>query len=206
MSERYFIPSQPLYRVEELIKRSRFITTIAHAASADEAKSFVNDRKAEFPDATHNCWAYAVGSPGDTAQVGFSDDGEPHGTAGRPMLHALLHNNVGELAVVVTRYFGGIKLGAGGLVRAYSGAVANALSTLPVQEKIIPVKVRLQLEYNHITQLKRLFAKYEVKVDEEVFSQNAEYVLSMPHEFFDAFNAQIIELTAGKALIEKLQD
>ena len=206
MSERYFIPSQPLYRVEELIKRSRFITTIAHAASADEAKSFVNDRKAEFPDATHNCWAYAVGSPGDTAQVGFSDDGEPHGTAGRPMLHALLHNNVGEHAVVVTRYFGGIKLGAGGLVRAYSGAVANALSTLPVQEKIIPVKVRLQLEYNHITQLKRLFAKYEVKVDEEVFSQNAEYVLSMPHEFFDAFNAQIIELTAGKALIEKLQD
>lgn len=206
MSKRYFIPSQPLYRVEELIKRSRFITTIAHAASADEAKSFVNDRKAEFPDATHNCWAYAVGSPGDTAQVGFSDDGEPHGTAGRPMLHALLHNNVGELAVVVTRYFGGIKLGAGGLVRAYSGAVANALSTLPVQEKIIPVTVRLQLEYNHITQLKRLFAKYEVKVDEEVFSQNAEYVLSMPHEFFDAFNAQIIELTAGKALIEKLQD
>ena len=206
MSKRYFIPSQPLYRVEELIKRSRFITTIAHAASADEAKSFVNDRKAEFPDATHNCWAYAVGSPGDTAQVGFSDDGEPHGTAGRPMVHALLHNNVGELAVVVTRYFGGIKLGAGGLVRAYSGAVANALSTLPVQEKIIPVTVRLQLEYNHITQLKRLFAKYEVKVDEEVFSQNAEYVLSMPHEFFDAFNAQIIELTAGKALIEKMQD
>ena len=206
MSERYFIPSQAVYRVEELIKRSKFITTIAHAANAEAAKLFITEIKAEFPDATHNCWAYAVGPPGDTAQVGFSDDGEPHGTAGRPMLHALLHNNVGELAVVVTRYFGGIKLGAGGLVRAYSGAVANALVALPVQEKIFPVKVRLQVEYSHITQLKRLFSKYEVKVDEEIFSQNAEYIISMPHEFFSAFNDQVIELTAGKALLEKVED
>ena len=206
MSERYFIPSLQTYRAEELIKRSKFITTIAHAANIDEAKLFIAEIKAEFPDATHNCWAYAVGPPGDTAQVGFSDDGEPHGTAGRPMLHALLHSNVGELAVVVSRYFGGIKLGAGGLVRAYSGAVANTLSALPVQEKIIPVKLRLQLEYNHITQLKRLFTKYEVKVDEEIFSQNAEYIISMPHEFFSAFNDQVVELTAGKALLEKVED
>ena len=205
MNERYLIPAQPAYRVEELIKRSRFITTLAHAASAEQAKQFVAAIKAEFPDATHNCWAYAIGPPGDTAQVGFSDDGEPHGTAGRPMLHALLHNSVGEIAVVVTRYFGGIKLGTGGLVRAYSGTVAQALGVLPTEEKIIPVKARLVIEYNLITQVKRLFTKFEINVEEEAFSQTAEFILNMPRENLEPFSTQITELSAGKALLEKLQ-
>ena len=109
------------HRVEQTIKRSRFICTAAHVTSPEEAKAFIDQIREEFSDARHNCWAFAAGAPGATAQVGMSDDGEPHGTAGRPMLTVLLHCGVGEIAVVVTRYFGGILLGTGGLIRAYQG-------------------------------------------------------------------------------------
>ena len=126
MAAGYAVPDLPLFesrlfqadaacctvRFEEEIKRSRFITTLARADSRERALAFVDAIKKEFPDARHNCWAYAAGRPGDTAQVGQSDDGEPHGTAGRPMLNQLLSGGVGELAAVTTRYFGGIKLSA----------------------------------------------------------------------------------------------
>ena len=130
MSARYPIPART-HRVEEEIQRSRFITTLAHTPTLDEARAFVQQMKAEFGDASHNCWAYVVGPPGSSAQIGMSDDGEPHGTAGKPMLTVLLHADVGDVTAVVTRYFGGTKLGKGGLVRAYSGGVQQALATLP---------------------------------------------------------------------------
>ena len=107
---RYPIPAS-LHRVEQEIERSRFITTVAPAPTVEEAKAFIARIREEFPDANHNCWAYVVGPPGSTGMAGMSDDGEPHGTAGRPMLTALLHGNVGDVAVVVTRYFGGTLLG-----------------------------------------------------------------------------------------------
>ncbi|MEH6457607.1 MAG: YigZ family protein, partial [Cocleimonas sp.] len=118
----YKIPAKQ-HRHETIIKRSRFITTIAHASSADEANAFIASIKKEFPDASHNCWAYVAGPAADSAKIGMSDDGEPHGTAGKPMLNVLLHSDIGEIVAVVTRYFGGTKLGPGGLVKAYSGSV-----------------------------------------------------------------------------------
>ena len=132
MSVSYFIPDlapEDLHRCEEIVRRSRFIVSLAHTPTPEAAKSFIERIKQEFPDATHNCWAYAAGAPGQTSKVGYSDDGEPHGTAGRPMLTMLLHGGVGELSAVVTRYFGGIKLGTGGLVRAYQGMVKLGLET-----------------------------------------------------------------------------
>ena len=99
----------------------------------------------EFPDATHNCWAYVAGPPASTGRVGMSDAGEPHGTAGRPMLTVLLHSGVGEIAAVVTRYYGGIKLGTGGLVKAYGGAVLAALEALPRVERIDYVDAALSI-------------------------------------------------------------
>ncbi|NLG62975.1 MAG: hypothetical protein GX539_12100, partial [Candidatus Cloacimonetes bacterium] len=101
-----------------MVQRSRFIATLAHAPDVESARAFIEEVRAEFPDATHNCWAFVAGPPGSTSHVGFSDAGEPHGTAGRPMLDVLLHSGIGEVAAVVTRYFGGVKLGKGGLVRA----------------------------------------------------------------------------------------
>lgn len=113
----YPVPAQRC-RVYLTVKRSRFIATIARSSNPRATKAFVQEIRDEFHDATHNCWAFATGPPGDTAAVGASDDGEPHGTAGRPMLNVLLHSEAGEIAAVVTRYYGGIKLGTGGLVRA----------------------------------------------------------------------------------------
>ena len=140
MSVSYFIPDlapEDLHRCEEIVRRSRFIVSLAHTPTPEAAKSFIERIKQEFPDATHNCWAYAAGAPGQTSKVGYSDDGEPHGTAGRPMLTMLLHGGVGELSAVVPRYFGGIKLGTGGLVRAYQGMVKLGLETLPTREHMI---------------------------------------------------------------------
>ena len=150
MSVSYFIPDlapEDLHRCEEIVRRSRFIVSLAHTPTPEAAKSFIERIKQEFPDATHNCWAYAAGAPGQTSKVGYSDDGEPHGTAGRPMLTMLLHGGVGELSAVVTRYFGGIKLGTGGLVRAYQGMVKLGLETLPTREPMIPARVEVVLDY-----------------------------------------------------------
>ena len=146
MSVSYFIPDlapEDLHRCEEIVRRSRFIVSLAHTPTPEAAKAFIERIKQEFPDATHNCWAYAAGAPGQTSKVGYSDDGEPHGTAGRPMLTMLLHGGVGELSAVVTRYFGGIKLGTGGLVRAYQGMVKLGLETLPTREHMIPARVEV---------------------------------------------------------------
>lgn len=132
----YLVPDlEPgtFHRAEETIRRSRFIVTMARVTSPAEAKAFIERIREEHAHATHNCWAYNAGAPGDTAQVGASDDGEPKGTAGRPMLTAILHGGVGEVAAVVTRYFGGILLGTGGLVRAYQGSVKLGLEGLPTR-------------------------------------------------------------------------
>lgn len=204
MSKRYNIPQPGLHRCEESIKRSKFIASVAWAPSVEAAREFVAAIKAEFPDATHNCWAYAAGPPGDTAAVGFSDDGEPHGTAGRPMLNALLHSGVGEAAVVVTRYFGGIKLGPGGLVRAYSGATVKGLEITPLREKITPARLKIELDYTLITQLKRALAEFEAVVLEETFADAAGFEVELPEERASDFTRFLTDLSHGKAKVENI--
>ncbi len=203
MSGRYNIPCPGLHRSEEVIKRSRFIATVAWTPDADAAKAFIAEIKQEFPDATHNCWAYAVGAPGDTARVGFSDDGEPHGTAGRPMLNALLHSNIGEAAVVVTRYFGGVKLGSGGLVRAYSGATVKGLEAVPLREKITPVQLDISLDYALVTQFKRALAEYEAVLVGEEFSDSARFTVELPEERGHELVKFLTDLSNGRVKIVK---
>lgn len=205
MPSRYFIPQvlpDGLHRTESVIRRSRFIASTTHAPSTEEARFFVERIKKQFPDATHNCWAFASGPPGSTAQVGFSDDGEPHGTAGRPMLTALLHGGVGELACVVTRYFGGVKLGTGGLVRAYQGAVQENLETLPRRERIIPAHVHVIVDYPHVDRLRRVLPDFEAAVVEEVFTADAAFTIMLPEEHMQRFTLTVAEQTDGTALVE----
>lgn len=202
MSERYPIPAA-FHRVEDSIKRSRFITSIAHAPDIESAREFIALIKEEFPDATHNCWAYAAGPPGDTAAVGLSDDGEPSGTAGKPMLNMLLHSGVGQLAVVVTRYFGGTKLGTGGLVRAYSGMVKLGLETLSTKEMVRTVTLETDIPYPAVTLFKRMLPDFEAEIAEEHFTESAGFTLVLPEEHEDRFTAALIELTDGKANISK---
>ncbi len=207
MISRYRIPhidDSGFYRTEQSIKRSLFLCSMGHAPDMVAARDFVARIKEEFPDATHNCWAFAAGPPGDTARVGFSDDGEPHGTAGRPMLTVLLHSGVGELVCVVTRYFGGIKLGTGGLVRAYQSAVRFNLETMPTQERIIPVHVQLVMEYTHVQRVRRLFPVYEAQVTAEEFAADASFIVRLPQERVDSFICAVTEETDGGALVEEV--
>lgn len=206
MSRRYLIPSCTKHTSEETIKRSRFLVHMAHAPDTESAKAFIDSIRAEHPDATHNCWAFAAGPPGDTAQVGMSDDGEPHGTAGKPMLSVLLHGEVGELAVVVTRYFGGVKLGTGGLVRAYSGMVQLGLDGLPTKEKTFPVRLEVVLDYSSVTLFKRLLPEVEAEVVQETFDTDAGFVVELPREHLQEFTDRVVELTSGEALLGPAHD
>ncbi len=195
-----------IYRVEQTIKRSRFITSIAHTNGVEEAKLFVEKVKAEFPDAKHNCWAYCAGAAGQTAFVGASDDGEPHGTAGRPMLTVLLHSGVGEITAVVTRYFGGILLGTGGLVKAYQSSVKQALDTLPITDKTILSKVLVTVDFKFINQLQNLLPKFDAVVDLQNFGANAAFSIKLPVSQVEGFVSAITNVTAGSAVIELPKD
>ncbi len=189
------------YRVEEDIKKSRFITSIGRADSKEKAKFFIDKIRAEFPDATHNCWAFAVGAPKDTAHVGQSDDGEPHGTAGKPMLNMLLHGEVGECVAVVTRYYGGIKLGPGGLVRAYQGGVALAFDSLPVIKKILYSTFRISCEYAHINKVHHLVPQFEATIVAEEFDEKICYTFSLPAHKQHELEQALLNVGNGKIFV-----
>ncbi len=199
---RYPVPAG-VHRIAEEIKRSRFITTVGPAPSLEAARASIAQVSAEFADASHNCWAYVVGPPGSTSQVGMSDAGEPHGTAGRPMLNVLLHSGVGDIVAVVTRYFGGTLLGTGGLVKAYSGGVQLGLQGLPVVDKVAMAEVVVVIDYGAVTPFQRLLPDFEAEVVRQEFAADATFVIRLPEETVDALSAQVVELTNGLALVER---
>lgn len=193
---RYPIPAGRA-RVEEVILRSRFITAAAPAGSVDEARAFIAEVRARHGDATHNCFAYVVGPPGSTAQIGMSDDGEPSGTAGRPMLAVLLGSGVGDIAAVTTRYFGGTKLGTGGLVRAYSGGVKAVLEILPVQEKVVLRTLLASGPYSLVTPVERLLPEFEARIAEQSFAADVTWQITVPEERAAALAAALVDLSHG---------
>lgn len=194
----YPVPAS-VHRVGQSIERSRFIATVTHAPTAGEARAFIDAVRAEFPDATHNCWAYVCGPPGSTAVVGMSDAGEPHGTAGRPMLDVLLYSAVGEIAAVVTRYYGGVKLGKGGLVRAYGGAVQHALEAMPRVEKIERIRITITVDYTDIEPLRRLLDELGGDVEREEYAADVMYDVAMPVHSVEALREMLMDRTAGRA-------
>ncbi|MDH3206276.1 MAG: YigZ family protein [Gemmatimonadota bacterium] len=200
-ASRYLVPAR-LNRVELVVQRSRFVTTAARAADAEAAQAFVARVREEFPDATHHCWAFVAGPPGSSAQVGMSDDGEPHGTAGRPMLTTLLHGGVGEIVAVCTRYFGGIKLGTGGLSRAYSGAVKQILETLPTVERVERVSLRVLLAYGDVDAFRRLAQNADIVVEKETFGVDVSFVVGVPSTERMSFESALADLTQGRGRIE----
>lgn len=193
---RYPIPAR-VHRVEEVIQRSRFITTVARAPDSDAAHAFIASIRDEFPDATHNCWAFVAGPPGSTMHIGMSDDGEPHGTAGRPMLTSLLHAGVGDIVAVSTRYFGGVKLGTGGLARAYSGGVVLALESLPLEERIDRVVVEVTVGYPDVDGTQRLIQEMDLLVLDEDYGGDVRYSLGVPVSDVDTVTRRVADLTRG---------
>lgn len=191
----YLIPAQT-HRNELLIVNSRFITTVGFAPTVDDAKAFIAAIRAEMPDATHHVYAFRVGY-GNSIIEGMSDDGEPSGTSGPPVLAVLRGRDIGDIVTVVTRYFGGTKLGTGGLVRAYTDSARQALDTLPLIRKIKRSLVGINLPYPVFEQVKRLIAQHEGTIDEETFAADVTIMATFPDASIEAFSHALSELTAG---------
>lgn len=194
----YYVIGEPC-EYTLIVSKSRFITTLMPISDYDDAIIKAKQIAKKYSDATHNCYAFICN---DTAtQVKFCDDGEPQGTAGLPMLEVLKKRNVYLTLAVVTRYFGGIKLGAGGLVSVYSTSVAQALDNanlLYMQEGFC---VQVDCDYNFYKKLEELIAKNNAKVQSVEFSEGAKVVFIVPINDWDKLNKDIIDLSLGKAKI-----
>jgi uncharacterized YigZ family protein len=192
-----------LHRVSDEIRGSRFVTTAARARDAHEAREFIERIRAEFHDATHNCWAYVAGAPGDASNSASSDDGEPGGTAGIPILNVLLNSGVGDVVVVVTRYYGGVKLGRGGLARAYGGGARRVLDEMPLSERIRYTGVDVTVKYSFVEPVRRIAAGLGCRIRAERFGADAAFELDVPEEAVDELKAELTQLTRGKVSIRK---
>ena len=177
-------------RRELIVVNSRFIATLAPVFSVEQAKAFVARIRQEFADATHNVPAYLVGN-GASVIEHCSDDGEPSGTAGRPALTVLKGSGLGDSAVVVTRYFGGTKLGTGGLVRASSEAVRTVLADAPRAERIPTLTVLVELPYRWIERLRRLVTAHKGRILEEEFAGEVTVTARVPAERYPAFESEL---------------
>ena len=185
--------------IEQEIKHSRFIASIGRAPDKQKANAFIERIRSTYPDANHHCWAYVAGNPFDTVQIGMSDDGEPQGTAGKPMLSILQHRKIGEIVAVVTRYFGGIKLGTGGLVRAYSSSVQMALQKLPLAEFVALASAQITLPYPHEDRLRRLLEKIQVTIKEVIYKDRVVLMVEFPAKIVVDLKQQIANQTKGEA-------
>lgn len=201
----YLVPADTIV-VEQELKKSRFIASAGRASNKAEAVSFIQAVRRTFPDASHNCWAYIAGEPNNTVEIGMSDDGEPQGTAGKPMLNVLQHKGIGEIVVVVTRYFGGVKLGAGGLVRAYSNAVQAVMEELPLAEVVAVKEAQLQFPYAHESTIRRLLESLKVEVVDTGYQDNVLMHLNVPENQAAELEQKAVNQTHGEAVLKWLDD
>ncbi len=199
--ERYRVPAG-VARSESVIKNSTFIGTIGRAEDVAAAEAFVERVRAEFPDASHNAWAYRI-TGGPQGLIGSSDDGEPGGTAGRPMLAVLEGSGLLEIVAVGTRYFGGTKLGTGGLVRAYSGAVREALAELAVEVRVLHRLARITVDYGLYGNLQYLLPRDGVIMEDPAFAERVSMLLAVPYDRWDAVARRLSELTNGDIDLER---
>ena len=181
-------------------KKSRFIATVKPVESEDEAVSFINETKKKYWDARHNCSALVIGKRQELTRC--SDDGEPAGTAGRPMLDVLLKENIHNAAVVVTRYFGGVLLGTGGLVRAYQQATKAGLSASEIIEKKEGAVLFIRTDYTGIGRLQYLFAQEKITVMDTAYEADVLVKAVIPENDKKRIEKTIIEQTNGTAKLE----
>lgn len=191
---------------EEIIRRSRFIVSIGRVKEPEQAKAFIDKIRAEHSEATHNCWAFQAGPAGSTAFAGCSDDGEPKGTAGRPMLTVLLHCGVGEIAAVVTRYFGGTLLGTGGLVHAYQSLVKKGLETLPVVERIETSEITACMEPRFYEHAMAVVKRHEGVVLTREFASDVTLTIETAAVKAPELMRALGEISAGRIRVEKKED
>lgn len=195
----YLIPAVNL-ETELVVKKSRFITFVFHTKNRSEAMVHLQALRERYPDARHHCWAYLLGDPKAPSSVAMSDDGEPSGTAGKPMLNVMQHKDVGDVFVVVVRYFGGIKLGAGGLVRAYSSAVQSAYDAMQCEQVISLEPLRLNCAFDEEQKIRYLADHHQGLIDSCTYSEHVSIALSLPSENTAAFKTELSNLRGSQIL------
>lgn len=182
---------------EIVINRSRFIATVTPIADASEADGFIKEIAKKYSDATHNCYAYIANAEG--TEMRFSDDGEPQGTAGQPMLEVLRKRGLMCTAVVVTRYFGGVKLGANGLVAAYTKSVVEALNNAFIQQNRYSKICTVKCTYQHFNLLEKWFKVQDIAIIDTQFADGVTLEIAVPQAGADSFGAKLTDLTSGGA-------
>lgn len=199
----YYHSPTHMQRFDLEIKNSQFITTVCRTNGRDAAKTFIETMRQRYPDANHHCWAFVAGAPNNAHLWDQSDDGEPKGTAGKPMLNVLQHSNFGETSVVVTRFFGGVKLGAGGLVRAYSQAVQEALSQTEY-EKVYPRSpVQLKIAYPLLGKVEYWLEQSDIEITNKTYSDSIVIDLAVIERTWPEHKVTLTDLCQGSlTLIE----
>jgi len=186
------------------IKGSRFIGHVFKAESRDEAESYIEDIRKEHHSATHNCFAYRVGN-GDSSVFRFSDDGEPSGTAGRPILEIVDSKELTNVVLIVTRYFGGTKLGTGGLIRAYGGCAAQALEIAGLEKKFIFQKVSIKFPYELTGSVMGIISQTECRVNKTNYGSDTEMILEVRMSLVDQFIKRVNDDCSGKVTISRME-
>lgn len=191
-------------RTEKIIEKSRFITTSRRVQSEEEAKNFITKVAKQYSDATHNCYAYICDKAGNFLR--FSDDGEPSGTAGMPILEVIKAKNLKEVAVVVTRYFGGIKLGAGGLVRAYGGCVAENLDCADVVKFEPCREIKITVGYSLSDAAVKFCRERNAKLFNTDYADSVALTVAVKKSEEDNFFKELINKLNGKVEVEKVRE
>ena len=190
-------------QAELVEKKSRFIATVRPVSTEEEAVAFIDEMKKKYYDARHNCSAFVIGSKGELTRS--SDDGEPSGTAGRPMLEVLTGSGIRNVAVVVTRYFGGVLLGTGGLVRAYSGAVKMALEQCETITRRFGVQLMIRTDYNGVGKIQYLLGSRNVVIQDSVYAADVEMTVLVPIEEYEKLCKELVEATNGRVGLEEVE-
>lgn len=191
------------YFTEWEISKSRFLTYLKHVENETDAQEFINSIKKKHFDARHNCSAYIIGERSEIQKS--SDDGEPSGTAGSPMLEVLKKNELSDIVVVVTRYFGGIKLGAGGLIRAYGKSVTLGLEVSQIVKKSIFNCYQLEINYDLLGMLENYLHQNEIRIPDKAYTDKVIFTILLPQNITDATLKDITNLTAARCNIHELE-
>ena len=190
------------YGTGEIVeKKSRFIAEVFPVVSEDEISAHIEKIKKEYWDARHHCWAYVIGQNPGTERM--SDDGEPAGTAGKPILEVIRGRGLTDVLVVVTRYFGGTLLGTGGLVRAYTQAALEGLSHAGILRKVPGVRLKIGTDYTGLGKIQYLLAQREISILDTVYTDRVEILTAAAADMAESLKKEITEGTSGQAVIEE---
>ena len=185
-------------------KKSRFIATVLPIDTEEEALQYIEKIKKKYWDARHNCFAFVIGSNNEIQR--FSDDGEPQGTAGKPILETLLNENLHNTLIVVTRYFGGTLLGTGGLVRAYGQSSKEGIRNSVIQKVCEGISFKLTVDYNSIGKIKYIMGQMGITDAQGEYGQNVVLSILMEKDEYNEFNTKVTDATGGKAVFEDEED